>query len=93
MPSLVYRTALEMMCNVALERRLGFLNLDNDSQDMIKIMTALKGYQTASNQAMYGLPWWKYLPASLSGVLFLFFIFYSKVLSFFSSFRCIHPFS
>ena len=68
MPSLVYRTALEMMCNVALERRLGFLNLRNDSQEMIKIMTALKGYQTASNQAMYGLPWWKYLPASLSGV-------------------------
>ena len=68
MHSLVYRTALEMMCNVALERRLGFLNLDSDSQDMIKIMTALKGYHTASNQAMYGLPWWKYLPASLSGV-------------------------
>ena len=69
MPSLVYKTALEMMCNVALERRMGFLNLDEDmSQDMIKIMTALKGYQTASNQAMYGLPWWKYLPASLSGV-------------------------
>ena len=27
-----------------------------------------KGYQTASNSAMYGLPFWKYVPAKLSGV-------------------------
>ena len=73
--SLIYRAGLEMMCNVALERRMGFLSLDNSgvadnkvTEDMIKIMTALKGAQTASNQAMYGLPWWKYLPTSLSGV-------------------------
>ena len=70
--SLVYRGGLEMMCNVALERRMGFLNGVDEpqemSQDMVKILTALKGYQAASNQAMYGLPWWKYVPASLSGV-------------------------
>ena len=51
---------------------MGFLTLetnsDEENSDMVKILTALKGYQTASNQAMYGLPWWKYLPASLSGV-------------------------
>nr|AKH03534.1 cytochrome P450 314A1 [Paracyclopina nana] len=67
---LVYKASLEMMCNVALERRMGFLNPDQQqmSQDMIKIMNALKGYQTASSQAMYGLPLWKYLPVCLSGV-------------------------
>ena len=69
----MYRAGLEMMCNVALEQRMGFLSLDNDgpdqeNSDMVKILTALKGYQAASNQAMYGLPWWKYLPACLSGV-------------------------
>lgn len=67
---LVYKASLEMMCNVALERRMGFLSQDQQhmSQDMIKIMNALKGYQAASSQAMYGLPLWKYLPVSLSGV-------------------------
>ena len=56
-----------MMCNVALERRMGFLNTNGQmSGDMLKILTALKGYQTASNQAMYGIPCWKYLPACLS---------------------------
>lgn len=47
---------------------MGFLEPDMMSTDMVKIIDALKGYQTASNQAMYGLPWWKYVPASLSGV-------------------------
>ena len=56
-----------MMCNVALERRMGFLN-NNMNTECGKIMTALKGYQTASSQAMYGLPWWKYLPGRFSGV-------------------------
>ena len=32
------------------------------------MFTFLKGYQTAANQAMYGLPLWKYLPVCLSGV-------------------------
>ena len=34
-----------MMCNVALERRMGFLSLDAGdlTQDMFTIMTALKG--------------------------------------------------
>ena len=27
-----------------------------------------KGYQTASNSAMYGLPLWKYIPAKFSDV-------------------------
>ena len=31
-------------------------------------MNKKKGYQTASNQAMYGIPWWKIVPASLSSV-------------------------
>jgi len=69
--SLVYRAGLEMMCNVALERRMGFLSSDEAAQnksDMLKIMTALKGYQTASNSAMYGLPLWKYIPAKFSDV-------------------------
>lgn len=62
------------MCNVALERRMGFLTSFEDdetsscSNEMTVILNALKGYQAASNQAMYGLPWWKYVPASLSGV-------------------------
>jgi len=48
---------------------MGFLNTNGHmSNDMIKIMSALKGYQTAANQAMYGLPLWKYLPVCLSGV-------------------------
>lgn len=69
-PSMVYRAGLEMMCNVALARRMGFLSLNGDmTQDMKLIMTALRGYQAASTQAMFGLPWWKYVPASLSGVL------------------------
>merc|ERR1719245_1293014 len=65
--TLVYKAGLEMMCNVALERRMGFLN-NNMNTECGKIMTALKGYQTASSQAMYGLPWWKYLPGRFSGV-------------------------
>ena len=28
----------------------------------------IKGYQTASNSAMYGLPFWKYVPPKLSTV-------------------------
>lgn len=70
----MYRAGLEMMCNVALERRMGFLTsfeddeMSSGSSEMTVILNALKGYQAASNQAMYGLPWWKYVPASLSGV-------------------------
>ena len=50
--SLVYRAGLEMMCNVALERRMGFLSSDEAAQnksDMQKIMTSLKGWYLVSS--------------------------------------------
>lgn len=64
---LVYRAGLEMVCNVALERRMGYLD-DHIGHDMQAIMDAIRGYQAASNEAMFGLPWWKYVPAAFSGV-------------------------
>ena len=43
-----------MMCNVALERRMGFLSLDAGdlTQDMFTIMTALKGLYLLSSPAL-----------------------------------------
>jgi hypothetical protein len=31
-------------------------------------MDSLRGYQTASCEATYGIPWWQYLPKNFSGV-------------------------
>ncbi len=47
LPNYIYQTGLEMMCNVALERRMGFLDSDNISEEVEKIMVALRGYQVA----------------------------------------------
>ena len=64
---LTYRVGLETVCAVALERRLGFLehNIEFDTQE---IMDSIRGYQTASNQAMYeASSLWKYVPKKFSG--------------------------
>ncbi len=45
MANYIYQTGLEMMCNVALERRMGFLDSDNISKEVEAIMVALRGYQ------------------------------------------------
>ena len=59
---LTYLFGLETVCAVALERRLGFM--DKDMQfDTQAIMDSVRGYQTASNQAMYeASSFWKYVP-------------------------------
>ena len=64
---LTYRVGLETVCAVALERRLGFLEQDIQF-DTQAIMDSIRGYQTASNQAMYeASSFWKYIPKQFSG--------------------------
>ena len=63
---IIYRTGLESVCMVALERRMGFLEPELDFNTQ-KVIDAVFRYQKSSTEAMYGLPLWKYLPASLSG--------------------------
>jgi len=62
---MIYKTGLEAVCMVALERRMGFLepSLGFSTQ---KIVDSISGYQKSSTESMYGLPFWKYLPASFS---------------------------
>ena len=65
---MIYKTGLEAVCMVALERRMGFLepSLGFSTQ---KIVDSVSGYQKSSTESMYGLyglPFWKYLPASFS---------------------------
>ncbi|CAB4067376.1 SHD [Lepeophtheirus salmonis] len=64
---IVYRAGLETVCTVALERRMGFL-ADTIALDTARILNAIQGYQSSSNESMYGLPWWKYVPETFSGV-------------------------
>ena len=63
---LIYKTSLEAVCMVALERRMGFLepSIGFSTQRIIDCVT---GFEESSSQLMYGLPFWKYLPASCSG--------------------------
>ena len=63
---MIYKTGLEAVCMVALERRMGFLEptLGFNTQ---KIVDAVAGYQKSSTESMYGLPFWKYLPSQWSG--------------------------
>lgn len=63
---MIYKTGLEAVCMVALERRMGFLvpSLGFSTQ---KIIDCVTGYQKASSELMYGLPFWKYLPTYFSG--------------------------
>ena len=64
---LTYRVGLETVCAVALERRMGFLEQDIQF-DTQTIMDSIRGYQTASNQAMYeASSFWKYIPKKFSG--------------------------
>ena len=56
-----------MVCTVSLERRLGFLDPEINL-DIQVIMDSLRGYQTASCEATYGIPWWQYLPKNFGGV-------------------------
>ena len=62
---LIYRTGLEAVCMVALERKMGFLepSLPFNTQT---IVDCVSGYQKSSTEAMYGLPLWKYLPLRFS---------------------------
>jgi hypothetical protein len=44
----VHKVALEMVCTVALERRLGFID-QNINLDIQTIMTSLEGYKVGVN--------------------------------------------
>ena len=59
---MIYKTGLEAVCMVALERRMGFLepSLGFSTQ---KIIDSVAGFQESSSHLMYGLPFWKYLPS------------------------------
>ncbi len=63
---LIYLAGLEGVSLVCLERRLGFLS-DELSGEAKLILESVKGYQSASNSTMYGVPIWKWLPAWLPG--------------------------
>lgn len=63
---MIYKTGLEAVCKVALERRMGFLEMSGKKVDTQEILDAIHLYQKASTDSMYGLPFWKYLPASFS---------------------------
>lgn len=67
-PHLIYRAGLETVSNLALDRRMGFLDQEVN-KDTELIIESIQGYQTASNQAMYGFPWWQYVPAGFSPVV------------------------
>ena len=73
---LIYKAGLEVVCMVALERRMGFLepSIGFSTQHIIDCVT---GFEESSSQLMYGLPFWKYLqrlpfwkhlPASFMGL-------------------------
>jgi len=47
-----------MLCTVSLDCRLGFMETEI-KMDVESIMESLRGYQTASCQATYGIPWWE----------------------------------
>jgi ecdysone 20-monooxygenase len=64
---LVYRAGLETVSNVALERRMGFLDAKISDNTKL-ILDSIQGYQSSSNEAMYGLPLWKYVPVFCSSV-------------------------
>lgn len=53
--------------NLALDRRMGFLDSEFTADTRL-IIESIQGYQTASNQAMYGLPFWKHVPKWCSPV-------------------------
>ncbi len=67
----LYLTGLEMVSYVALETRLGFLQQDGGEmgQKTRVILDSIRGYQTASNRTMYGIPLWKWLPSWFPGCL------------------------
>ena len=62
---MIYKTGLEAVCKVALERRMGFLDT-SDKTNTQEILDAIYAYQKASTDSMYGLPFWKYIPSKLS---------------------------
>lgn len=62
---MIYKTGLEAVCKVALERRMGFLET-SAKVDTQEILDAIYLYQKASTESMYGLPFWKYLPSKMS---------------------------
>ena len=64
---LVYLAGLETVSDVALEKRMGFLD-EKMSDDTKLILESIRGYQTSSNESMYGLPWYQLVPKCFSGV-------------------------
>lgn len=64
---LIYKTSLEAVCMVALERRMGFLEPSIGFSTQ-KIIDCVTGFEESSSQLFYGLPFWKYLPSCFSGV-------------------------
>ena len=55
---IVYRAGLETVCCVALEKRMGFLESTVGSDIQI-ILESIQGYNKASAEAMYGVPYWQ----------------------------------
>ena len=58
---------LETVSYVAMEKRMGFLE-DQMTEDTKLILDSIRGYQTSSNESMYGLPWYQLVPKCFSGV-------------------------
>ncbi len=64
---LVYLAGLETVSHIAMEKRMGFLE-DEMSQDAKLVLESIRGYQTACNESMYGLPWYQIVPKWCSSV-------------------------
>ncbi|KAF7997336.1 hypothetical protein HCN44_005613 [Aphidius gifuensis] len=61
---LAYRMGLESTCTLILGRYLGFLK-PSTSSFTYKLAEAVRIHFTASRDAFYGLPIWKYLPTTV----------------------------
>ncbi|XP_043255553.1 ecdysone 20-monooxygenase isoform X1 [Colletes gigas] len=61
---LAYKMGLESTCTLILGRHLGFLKPDSNSSVTMRLAEAVRVHFTASRDAFYGLPLWKWLPTS-----------------------------
>ena len=60
---LLYLAGLEVVGQICLDTRMGFLEEDGRMSPRTRlILDSVRGYQTASNRAMYGVPTWKWMP-------------------------------
>ena len=62
---LAYLAGLETVSNIAMEKRMGFLE-EEVSQETQLILDSIRGYQTACNESAYGLPWYQLFPKCFS---------------------------